>query len=222
MPSRNIVFKYAISSSPDGYIMLGDSDYDYKSDMEIMELLRKYKKVMLDNSFNNSIDWLPSEITHLIIGTDYNRPISNLPRDLIYLSFEPDNYHNSKTYFSCELNLNHGIEELKLAINGKHTYLGDNLPLTLKRLCILRWSYKSRHMIDIANFPDSIEYLYIDSKCFYLDELEKLPKNLKVFASNDFQFSQDDFNYIEINKKIKSKFPNIEFVTGQHFPFTHH
>lgn len=49
MPHNSLGILYSILTRPEGYILIGDNKYDYASDEEIMNLLRKYKKVMLDN-----------------------------------------------------------------------------------------------------------------------------------------------------------------------------
>lgn len=118
MPHCNLVVKYSILSKPEGYVLIGDNTYDYANDIEIMDLLKTYKKVMLDDGFAKSIDWLPSEITHLVIGTNFNQPLDNLPSNLKYLAFEPDGYYYQKTLFNHRLdNLPHGLEELRIAIH---------------------------------------------------------------------------------------------------------
>lgn len=206
MPHDNITYKYCIMSEPIGYILIGDNDYDYANDIEIMNLLRSYKKVMLSNSFNKPIDWLPNEITHLVIGTNFNHPLPNLPNNLKYLAFEPDGYYNTNTAFKQELcNLPYGLEELRLAIIGTNTYIGDNLPPTLKKLSIFNFEINNKTMIHINSFPDSIEYLHIEY--FEIDSVKKLPNNLKIFKTNDNDGCLDK-RFLE----FKNLFPNVEFV----------
>ena len=179
MPRDNLVVWYSILTKPEGYILIGDNKYDYASNMEIMDLLRKYKKVMLCNSYNQLIDWLPNEITHLVIGTDFNQPLKNLPASLKYLAFEPDGYYAHITHFTNRLdNLPHGLEELQLAISGINTYLGENLPPTLKKLVIL--GFDAKENININNLPDGLEYLFIGANIVEIKQINKLPSNLKV------------------------------------------
>ena len=202
MSNGNVVILYSILTRPEGYILIGDNKYDYASDKEIIDLLRKHKKVMLCNYYQQSIDWLPNEITHLIIGTNFNKPLNNLPASLKYLAFEPDGYYNLLTLFNNRLdNLPHGLEELQLAICGNNTYLGENLPSTLKKLYI--FGFGSKNMINMNNFPDSIEFLYLDKICLEIDKIDRLPSNLKVFESNDLNCVKDKYEL------FKTKFPNV-------------
>ena len=46
---------YGISN--DGYVILGDSNYNYANDNNITDLMIKYKKVQIDDAFDVPIDF---------------------------------------------------------------------------------------------------------------------------------------------------------------------
>lgn len=120
-----------------------------------------------------------------------------------YLAFEPDGYYNLLTLFNNRLdNLLHGLEELQLAIRGNNTYLGANLPYTLNKLSI--FGFGSKNMININNLPDSIEFLYLDKIFLEIVKIDRLPSNLKVFESNDFNCVKDKYEL------FKTRFPNVK------------
>lgn len=72
------------------------------------------------------------------------------------------------------------------------------------------------HNINVNCLPDSIEYLYIDKIVLNLElkNIQKLPSNLQVLESNDF-----NYNHITTPNAIKekysdlqSKYPNVQFL----------
>lgn len=169
---------YGISN--DGYVILGDSNYNYANDNNITDLMIKYKKVQIDDAFDVPIDFLPNGITHLNIGESFNQSIDNLPitlKSLIISKFRNVGY----VKFNQPLdNLPYGLEYLYIDF----TYVFDqslrNLPATLKHFELRNKNYTKN--IDVNSFPDSIETIKI--KRVNYDIINRLPANLKTFNMN--------------------------------------
>ena len=196
-------FQSIYTITVEGYILLNNSNYKYSIDNIVLELIERYKKVILGDEFNAPIPFITNGITHLIIGKQFNQPLDNLPSTLKYLRIGAigDRWFSE---FNKSLNyLPHGLEELHLYGINCSGILNDNfilsLPSTMKRLYI---------DIDFVKFnfnllPDNLEelLLIIPSKCY--KDISKLPSNLKSFL----YVSE---NYKEITA-IKPLFPDIKY-----------
>jgi hypothetical protein len=178
--------------SQDGYVILGDSNYNYANDNNIIDLMIKYKKVQIDDAFDVPIDFLPNGITHLNIGESFNQSIDNLPitlKSLIISKFRNVGY----VLFNQPLdNLPYGLEYLYIDF----TYVFDqslrNLPPTLKHFEIRNKTFIKN--IDVNSFPDSIETIKI--KRLNYDIINRLPANLKKFYINfNSNFDSNDEEY---------------------------
>ena len=143
------------------FIRLDINGYDYINDSKAMELMREYKKVILAERFNSPIDFLPVEITHLILGMQFNQELNNLPSCLKSLIIISSIYSPVVSNFSKPLdNLPYGLEELILNARLNNIYLGDNLPSTLKTLTLNNYGIGIlTTRVDFAALPDSIEYI---------------------------------------------------------------
>ena len=191
---------YGISS--DGYVILGDSNYNYANDNNITDLMIKFKKVQIDDAFDVPIDFLPNGITHLNIGESFNQSIDNLPitlKSLIISKFRNVGY----VKFNQPLdNLPYGLEYLYIDF----TYVFDqslrNLPATLKHFELRNKNYTKN--IDVNSFPDSIETIKI--KRLNYDIINRLPANLKTFNMN-----YDSANYRN-DEEFDPESPEAKFI----------
>jgi hypothetical protein len=187
------------------FISLNINGYDYINDYKAMEIMRKYKKVILAEQFNSPIDFLPVEITHLILGFQFNQVLNNLPSALKSLIVISSIYGPLTSEFSKPLNnLPYGLEELVLNARLNNVYFGDNLPPTLKTLIINNYGIGMlTTKIDFAALPDSIEHITCPRQLIkYIGD--KLPTNLKEF---DVPFlHKSDY------KILHQKFPNVKFL----------
>lgn len=192
--------------SRDGYVILGDSTYNYANDNNIIDLMIKYKKVQIDDGFNMPIDFLPNGITYLNIGRSFNYPIDNLPLTLKSLTIRP--YRNiGYIEFNQPLDyLPHGLEYLYIGLNSYFDQELNHLPTTLKYLEIN--NVRIMKKIDINSFPDSIETIKI--KTVYYDVINKLPENLKIFhmVGGDSSDWDDTDNVDQLN----SETPEEKFI----------
>jgi hypothetical protein len=108
----------------------------------------KQNVIIFDNNFNKQLDNYnkiieDNNITHLILGSNFNQPIDKLPNSIKYLKLKGrfnqsiDNLPNSITHLTLEYNFNQCI---------------DNLPLRLKEIdikyCKFKKSIKER-LLDV-------------------------------------------------------------------------
>jgi hypothetical protein len=192
---------YTITST--GFIILSNSKYDYASDTKIMKLIRKYGKVVLDDNFNAPIPFIVDGVSVLICGLKFNQPLDNLPSSLRVLQIG-----SVRDIFFCKFSkslksLPHGLEDLRVFANDYSIIskdLGDYIPSTIKYLylgCVGE--------LDLNILPDSIEELYIHEIKLNLEEVKKIPANLKLLCcdSSDRKY----YDYLHI------LFPKLEVKT---------
>ena len=199
MPSEFENIYYAVSKN--GYILLDDNDYDYSQDTLVIELIKKYKKVVLGDSINKSIDFLPDGVTHLQLGRRFNKPIMNLPRTLKHLIIAA----NDIAY--CDFNqsldyLPEGLEYLTIRLNQVFKMPINNLPSGLKHLHLICKIFYH----PINNLPDGLESLVIT--CFDYYNTHHLPNTLKKIHITD-KLIEDEVKVL--NKNLIDIYPNIQF-----------
>jgi len=199
MPSEFENIYYAVSKN--GYVLINDNDYDYSQDTLVIELIKTYKKVIIGDLINQSIDFLPEGVTHLQLGRRFNKPIMNLPLTLTHLIIAA----NEIAY--CDFNqsldyLPEGLEYLIIKLNQVFKMPINNLPKSLKHL---RFSCKVFHH-PINNLPDGLESLTIT--CFDYDNTHHLPNALKkIYITN--KLTEDEVEVL--NKNLESTHPKIQF-----------
>jgi hypothetical protein len=175
--------------------LINDNQYDYSQDTLVIELIKKYKKVVLGDSFNQSIDFLPDGVTHLQLGRRFNKPIMNLPRTLTHLIIAS----NDIAY--CDFNqsldyLPEGLEYLKIRLNKVFNMPINNLPVGLKHLdfrCMMFYH-------PINNLPDGLESLGI--LCFDYYNTYHLPTNLKKVLITD-KLTEDEIEVLNKNLNLQ-------------------
>ena len=199
MPSEFENIYYAVSKN--GYILINDNNYDYSQDTMVIELIKKYKKVVLGDSINQSINFLPDGVTHLQLGRRFNKPIMNLPRTLTHLIIAA----NDIAY--CDFNqsldyLPEGLECLTVRLNQVFNIPINNLPVGLKHL---DFGCKIFHH-PINNLPNGLKSLVIG--CFDYDNTHNLPTTLtKVNITS--KLVEDEVEVL--NKNLVDIYPNINF-----------
>jgi len=199
MPSEFENIYYAVSKN--GYVLINDNEYDYSQDTLVIELMKKYKKVVLGDAFNQSIDFLPDGITHLHLGRRFNKPIMNLPTTLKNLIIAA----NEIAY--CDFNqsldyLPEGLESLTIRLNQVFRLPINNLPSGLKHLHFICKTF--HHPIN--NLPDGLETLVIG--CFDYCNTYQMPANLKrIDITHELCENERD----ALNKNLIAKYPNIHF-----------
>ena len=199
MPSEFENIYYAISKN--GYVLINDNKYDYSQDMLVIGLIKVYEKVVLGDSFNQSIDFLPDGVTHLQLGRRFNKPIMNLPRTLKHLIIA------ANEFAYCDFNqsldyLPEGLEFLIIRLNQVFNMPINNLPLGIKQL---EFNCKGfRHPIN--NLPDGLEGISIS--CFDYENTHHLPANLKQIDIHK-KLSKDEKTVL--NKNLVNIYPNIQF-----------
>lgn len=184
-----------------GFVIIGCSDYDYSRNTSIIELMKEYKKVKLDDEFDANINFLPNGITDLWIGSSFNHSLDNLPLTLKHLKIKKI---NSIGYIEFNQSLDYlpyALESLYIGFTNNCIKL-DNLPSSLKILYINNHYSSSaitKQNININNLPDSIEELFVMSINYA--SVNRLPANLKkmIIRFNDKIGSnkEDHDNFIE-------------------------
>jgi hypothetical protein len=195
----NIESIYAVLEND--YILIESNTYNYADDNNIIELLKKYKKLQTGNNFNKPVDFIPDSVTHINFGTNFDQELNNLPSSLKYLEFSNFNIVNYNKFNQKLDNLPYGLETLKFVLNNRFNQLLVNLPPTLIRLDIYCTFLKNIDTI-INSLPDSIEYLKIHFTNYnekYTESIKnviKLPKNIKTFTNgHDINIFIENYNY---------------------------
>jgi len=206
MPSEFEQIYYAVSKN--GYVLLDDNNYNYSQDTIVLELLKKYKKVGLGDSFNQHIDFLPDGITHLQLGRTFNQPIMNLPRTLKHLIIASNNIAFCKFNQSLDY-LPEGLESLTIRLNKVFITPINNLPIGLKHLileCIVFYH-------SINNLPEGLETLVIYQ--FDYVNTQHLPTTLNKVSITS-KIIDEDLKIV--NNNLVKKYPQINFeLNTSHF-----
>ncbi len=140
--------------------------------------------------FNQSVNNLPNNLTHLTFGDYFDQEVDNLPNNLTHLNFG-DNFNqsvdklpNNLTHLTFGIRFNQSVENLPA--NLTHLTFGyefnqsvNSLPDTIKELTY--WS-KSK----LNNIPTSIEYTNIIFSKYdkYNKVIDNLPINVKIIRIN--------------------------------------
>ena len=202
---------YGIDASNN--VVLGSNEYDYIHDTSILNLLKEHKKVVFDNVFNASIDWLPEGITHIQLGTFFNQPLYNLPSTLKSLIFKTYNEVGA-TYFNNSLNnLPHGLEILEIHYNHKFDKDINNLPQTLNTL----YMHCKACKINFNMLPNSLEHItiYGDNNVIKpINTICTLPANLRVIKICNYRIDVDNHTNIKYEnfRNLRNEYPNIHYI----------
>jgi hypothetical protein len=134
---------------------------DIPNDTEIIIFENENK----DSRFNQKVDNLPENLTHLTFGTEFNQKVDNLPQNLIHLTF--------RMYFNQKVD--------KLSKNLTHLILNDlflkkinNLPKNLTHLTFRCWINEK-----LCNLPKNLTYIKIKGD---FNNIIILPKSLKKLS----------------------------------------
>lgn len=200
------------------HVVLGSNKYDYSSNETIINLIKEKKKVRFTNDIDRPLDFLPYGIEELRIGSAFNHPINYLPSSLKFLEFSKYGdmgyccFNQSLDYLPVEL------EQLNLYYcnNGYYNKHLDNLPPSLKILCIHNLKYFSSEDIPLptlSNLPESLEVLQINNYDFNLN-LEKLPEKLKHFEIGVRYKDANDLlaKRTLLNNIINKNYPHVKFT----------
>jgi hypothetical protein len=151
---------------------------------EIMIFSENYAKYKY-SLFNQQIDNLPENITHLTFGYSFNQPVDNLPKKLTHLTFgksfnQPvDNLLKTLTHLSFGSCFNQSLNKLpenliflKLGLNFQQDVI---LPKKIKEIAL---SYENKK---INNLPEHIEkiFIYFDIDDYYNQKIDNLPITIK-------------------------------------------
>jgi hypothetical protein len=95
----------------DKYVTLGSNKYNYSKNLELLDIIKKYKKVMLTDSFDSQLDFIPNGVEELILGHRFDQPLLNLTSSIKKIVFEADGYYPLIGYscFNMNINLDFGL-----------------------------------------------------------------------------------------------------------------
>lgn len=133
---------------------------------DIINALKTCKQISLQEYFEETLDCLPDEITHISIHykCNFNHPINNLPYNLKCLHIL------SKSFIQPLDNLPLGIEELFIG-NMNYNLPLDNLPNGLK---ILKFMRLSKYNQQLRNLPSTIEKIILYKFYPFSNEIKEL------------------------------------------------
>ena len=202
---------YGIDASNN--VVLGSNEYDYIHNNTILNLLKEHKKVVFDNVFNASIEWLPEGITHIQLGTFFNQPLQKLPSTLKSLIIKTYNEVGA-TYFNNSLNnLPHGLEILEIHYNHKFNKDINNLPQTLKRL----YMHCKACKINFNMLPNSLEHIIIYGDNNVINPINTIctmPTNLQSIKMCNYRIDLDNLEKLQFSnfRDLRNEYPNIYFI----------
>ena len=191
-----------MSNLPDNLKKIIIKDLD---NISFNKLPEKLQVLCLKNNFNSHLDDLldTKHLTTLILGNEFNQPISYYPETLQILHFGNN--------FNQQLeNLPYALQEIKVGLNYKQSL--DALPLNLKRIYINSENFNDdfdfskytkltklafgkycphNQKLNLLNLPANIEYIKFGWN--FNQEINNLPDSVEQIV-----FS----NYCRFNKKI--------------------
>ncbi len=146
------------------------------------DLFEKYENNNLENikyigsNFNQSVDNLPSDITHLTFGYEFNQTVNNLPSSLTHLTFDYEfnqtvnNLPSSITNLTFGLRFNQSVDNLPSDIT--HLTFGYYFNQSLNNLPRFTECIRLPKMYDnkILNIPKRLKKIYCSGKYIYLSD----------------------------------------------------
>lgn len=173
-------------------------------------------------NFNNSVDNLPNNLKTLVFGNKFNKSIDNLPNSIVNLGFGED--------FSYQINnLPHSIQTLTITSSNKIEF--TNLPSNITGIRICRdffetdgyandyFDEKNKYFDHIyiqtnkfeqklSQIPNTVEYLYINSKLSENLDLSATSVKYIVFGH---KFEHNTIKFPKTLLKLKMKDLTFEF-----------
>ena len=129
--------------------------------------------------FNKSVDFLPLSLTHLTFGSQFNQSVNSLPSKLVYLEFNQsfnqpiDDLPNSIIKIKFNGFNNKYSKNLEYKSNCFNMSL-NSLPSNVKTIW---FNYESKFNLNFDNLPDGLENLILSK--YYRNYIQKIPLNLK-------------------------------------------
>ncbi len=140
------------------------------------------------HNFNQCVDFLPKNLTHLTFGSDFSKTVDKLPKNLTHLTFgfwfnhRVDNLPINLTHLTFNTHFNQPLDKLpKNLLNLAFSTISnfnqplDNLP---KNLYYLKIGIKFNNKIII---PDSVKEICLLSNNILLNNL---PNNIEILTIN--------------------------------------
>ncbi len=164
---------------------------DFNQPIDILENCNSIKKITFysNSDFNQLIDRLPKNLTHLYLSRAFNQSIDKLPDNLLVLVIQGD--------FNQPINcLPYNL--VKLTINSDtFNYPLDNLPNSLKNLTLIGREFN----YPLDNLPEGLEYLDIEIPTHTY--IQNLPNSLIGLKINSYTDSDSDFEIKNLPDSIQ-------------------
>lgn len=197
------------------FVVIGSNTYNYGGNINIINIIKEYKKIQFDNNFNANIDWIPEGVIELRFGEMFDKSLDTLPSSVKIIIIKKYNEIGFTSFNKSLDNLPHGLEILELHYNNKFNQLLNNLPYGLKTLFL----NCTKHKCSVNNLPDSLENIYIKH---INNNIYKLPNNLKKFNRliyDGFRHNQECIDVYNTFKLLTIQYPNIQFMYNNECAF---
>lgn len=118
------------------------------------------RKILFNDNFNKSIDYLPDNIINIELGNKFYQTINKIPKQLKYLkmkTFDNNIIKNKKVIKNSKLNTLE-VENFDIYDNDNTSKInfGNILPNSIERLIIHKFNYGIRVML-FTNFTSNIK-----------------------------------------------------------------
>lgn len=200
-------------------ILCFSDNFNERLTVDILEIIKQYNKIKFGYHFNQEINNLPNNVTHIWFGKKFNQEITSLPQGIVFIDL--GDFFNrpidrlpltlrklilSKKFNQLINNLPDNLE--KLVINSSYDLPIDFLPVGLKKLKFGNGSVFSQ---SLDNLPQ-LDKLQIPIQ--YPKEINNLPDSIKQLSIGVFWFYGKRFCLDEpINSSISIAafhFPHLE------------
>jgi len=173
-------------------ILLLNPTYDYASDDDVMNLIRKYGRVVFCQEYNNHINWLPEGVLDIKCVGVISQPIVNIPPTTIAIEIE-------NPTFNLPIDNLQSIESLVIK-SRLFNQTPEHIPPTCKNVAIISKCFN----YPLDYFPDTVETISLD--IFDIFNTTKIPKNLKTLNLQNSLYSTKTL------KAFQAKFPTIRII----------
>ena len=137
------------------------------------------------SKFNQNVNNLPLNLTHLIFGFNFNQNVNKLPPNLTHLTFGD--------------NFNQNVD--KLPINLTHLTFGNNFNQNVDNLTFIKcWSFTSKSFIknNIPVFITKINIIFYknDIRIEYITNLPPTIQEIKINMKDKIHYLKKNFLWL--------------------------
>jgi len=160
------------------------------------------------SNFNSPVDKLPPTVTHITFGYQFNQPVGHLPPNITYLTFgydfdQPvDNLPSSITYLTFGWNFNHPVDHLPPNVNHLtfSTHFNQPVQHLPSKITHLTFGYSFNQPVD--HLPPTITHLIFGYQ--FNQPIDYLSSSSITLLTLGYCFQQI----------VTTKFPHLKFSYG--------